>query len=212
MFGPHSVRDIGGVIMRIGIIVAVALAAVSLPAMAQNPSEPKPRSSGFSLEDLSGKLSMVESLSDMTSWFGAKPDPIPEFSYIEKRRFDMQLNQSLNAKLPIVNVRVDGAFSRDAIPERMSQWLKAIEKSGGSSRYCVVESSDRSLLALLGAVLKLTKQVDKWLLYKPAASYDALVVTDGEGRVLNAAFTERGAVTACPEGTQEVSAGATTGK
>lgn len=200
--------------MRIGIIVAVTLAALSSPAMAQNSADQKPRSGGFSLEDLSGKLSMVESLSDMTSWFGPKPDPIPEFNYIEKRRFDMQLHQSLKASLPIVNVRVDGAFSREAIPERMSQWLKAIEKSGGSSRYCVVETSDRSLFALLGAVLKLTKQVDKWLLYKPATDYDALVVTDSEGRVLNAAFTERGAVTACPEGTQdqEVSASETTGK
>lgn len=196
--------------MRIQIVVGVALMAVCLPAVAQDGASPKSRAGGFSLEDLSGKLSMVESISDMTSWFGAKPDPVPEFSYVEKRRFDMQLHHSLKASLPIVNVRVDGAFSREAIPERMSQWLKAVEKSGGTLRYCAVESSDRSLFALLGAVLKLTKQVDKWVLYKPAAGYDALVVTDPvEGRVLNAAFTERGAVQGCPEGTINATASST---
>ena len=191
--------------MRVYLILSAAVALAGAPAAAQQGPSSAPRSGAFSLEDLTGKLAMVESLADITSWFGAKPDPVPEFSYMEKRRFDMQLHQSLNAKLPIVNVKVDGAFTRSATPERLSQWLTAVEKSGGAVRYCAVEPQDRSIFALLGVALKLTKQVDKWLLYKPASGYDALVVIDGtDGRVLNAAFAERGATSGCPEGTRNV--------
>lgn len=192
--------------MRTGFAVAAALATMASPSAAQQATQ---RQAGFSLEDLNSKLAMVESLADLTSWLGPKPDPVPEFSYTEKRRFDMQLNQSLAAQLPIVNVRVDGAFARSAMPERMSQWLNAVEKSGGTIRYCAV-TQDRALLALLGAALKLGSKVDKWLLYRPAAGYDAMVVTDAtEGRVLNAVFTERGSVSDCPQGTENVGAGPT---
>lgn len=202
--------------MKFRVLAGSLLACAAAIASAQQTSAPAttaaPRSQPFSLADLTSKLDMVESLGDLTSWIGKRPEPSPEFSYTEKRAFDMQLHESLKAAIPTVNVQVSGAFTRDRVPERLSQWLNAVQKSGGAVRYCAMEPSDRSLFSLLGVVLQLGKKVDKWMLYRPAANYDALLVTDAsQGKVLNAVFTERGAVKNCPEGTREVSSGAVNG-
>lgn len=186
------------------VLATAATAATAQPAPQAGQLPPASRALPFSLSDFTGKLNMIEAIGDVGSWVGPKPEPIPEFSYAEKRAFDMQLHQSLKAGLPAVNVLVGGAATRSKLPERLSQWLKAVEKSGGAVRHCAVESNER-LFGLLAVGLQLIRKVDKWLLYRPAGGYDLMLVTNGgEGMVLNALFTERGAAKTCPDGTREV--------
>jgi hypothetical protein len=147
----------------------------------------------------------VESLADVAlSWTGPRPSAVPEFAFTDTRAFDMQAHESLKAKLPRVNVLVDGDFTAAAVPERMSQWLNKIRSSGGQVRTCVVQTGPATrsigLAATLG--LKLFQRAESWRLYQPAGVYDALLLVDEDGRTLrNVLFTAKGVSTAaCPGG------------
>lgn len=161
-------------------------------------------SSSYSLDKLNQVMGAVETVRDMASWAGKRPDPLPEFSYAETRAFDMQLHVSLAAALPTVNVKVDGRFARNAVPERMGQWLEQLKKSGGSVRSCMEETRTRSFFVLLGLAYSLAKQTDKWVMYRPVAAYDAVLILSPQSAVKNAVFVGRGSVSACPAGTHEV--------
>jgi hypothetical protein len=185
------------------------LTLLALPALAIGnavPAAVQTEGSGqssFSLDQLDSAIEQVESLRDLSSWVGKKPDPAPEFGYAETRAFDMQLHQSLKATLPKVNVRVDGRFTRGAVPERMAQWLRAVDREG-SVRTCVVDDGGKGFFALIALAISGFKHLDKWMLYRPARNYDAfIIVTPEQSKVMNVIFTEKGTVSACPKGTRE---------
>lgn len=149
-------------------------------------------------------MGAVETVRDVSSWVGKRPDPSPAFPYAETRAFDMQLHSSLNAALPAANVQVGGQFKRNAVPERMGQWIDQLKRSGGTVRSCAEESRTRSFFVLLSLALSVAKQTDRWVLYRPVGGYDATLLLTPKSEVKNVVFTHRGAVTACPAGTFEV--------
>jgi hypothetical protein len=168
-------------------------------------SQEKPVSS-WSSDHIKAAQTTIEAVKDIRSWTGARPAPVGELRYDETRAFDMQLHESLKARLSPVNVRVERAFARDRIPARMGQWLRHIEKTGGDVRTCVVDDGGKSFLALLSMALGIIKKADKWLLYRPVSNYDGtIIVESNKSNVMNVIFNERGTVGGCPKGTQQYS-------
>ena len=160
----------------------------------------------MSLQDIDATMGTVEGITDIIgSWIGPKPPPRPEFGYADTKSFDMQLHQSLGANLPRVNVIVNGRFGADAMPERISNWLGKVRKTGGSVSECVIRpDNSRGLLFFLELVLKVLQIADNWQLYQPAKNYNAVVLVNEQGRqVRNLIFEERSqpALT-CPGGEQ----------
>lgn len=184
-------------------VLACALMAGSAAAQIPPPTPAPPVNAapptsgplkGMTLDQIDGALSTVEQISDVVgSWIGPKPPPRPEFNYSEARGFDMQLHQSMAAKLPRVNVLVDSRFMADAMPERMSNWLNQVRKRGGTVGECVIQpEGSRDLLFFLQIILRVVKAIDTWQLYRPAADYNALVLVNQQGRqVRNIIFVEK---------------------
>lgn len=157
----------------------------------------------FSLSEIKERLApTIEVMTNVASWLGPKPDPIAEFSYAETRRFDMQLHRSLGADLPMVNVLVGGAFGHSAVPQRAGQWIKAI--GGGNVLTTCVVNDDRGLLKIVGLIVSALRQIDTWVLFAPAKSYDLTLIVTDKGSVSNMLYSARGTVTNCPSGTTKM--------
>ena len=149
---------------------------------------------GMTLQDIDATMGAAEAISDIVgSWIGPKPPPRPEFRYEDSRGFDMQLHQSLAAKLARVNVSVDGRFATSALPERVGNWLSQVRRTGGTVSECVIRpEGSRGILFVLELVLRVIQVVDRWRLYQPAKSYNVVVLVNEQGRqVLNLVFQDR---------------------
>ncbi len=185
---------------KISKLVAVCV-AIGLASQAMG--QAKETQSSWGSDRIAAAQKVVESVRDIGSWVGSRPKPLGEFEYAETRAFDMQLHESLKADLSPVNVRVNRAFRRGAMPARMGQWLRTIERSGGDVRTCVVDDGGKSFLALAAMLFKVVKKADKWVLYRPARNYDATIIVDpGKSEVMNIIFNERGTTSDCPQGTE----------
>ncbi|MEY4910390.1 MAG: hypothetical protein RL761_53 [Pseudomonadota bacterium] len=105
-------------------------------------------------------------------------------SFLDLTGFDKELNQSLSAKLPSIDVAFASNTQATAIPERMQQWLHAVEKGGGEVKVVPPQSSVTAknpllLLSLVSGIwnsVKLAKAVQNYEFHKPAQSYDAQIV------------------------------------
>jgi hypothetical protein len=184
------------------IVIGAVLAAATVSGAAAQEASKRGRALSLLQMD-SDTLRTVEAVADVaSSWVGARPAAVSEFPFTNTRAFDMQVHESLKAKLPRVNVLVDGDFGAQAVPERMSQWLNRVRSSGGQVRTCVLSDgpATRSLGLAAAIALKLAQKADAWRVYQPGGSYDALLLVDGDGRTLrNVVFTARGeGVVACP--------------
>jgi hypothetical protein len=136
------------------------------------------------------------------------PDPAtatakPSVAFIDLTGFDRELHQSLGAKLAVVDVPFTANTSATAMPERVQQWLHAVEKGGGEVKVTPPHSSVTAknpllLLSLVSGVwnsIKVAKAVQSYELHKPAQSYDAEIVLkisdQGDRLVDKILFTER---------------------
>lgn len=171
---------------------ALAQAPPSAPPMANAPPPASGPFKGFSLDEIDAVTGAASSIYDVAArWLGPKPAPTPQFGYSDSPGFDMQLHQSLGAKLPEVNVVVEGRFSSDQIPERMGNWLTQVRKRGGTVSQCVI-TENRSLLFFLQLFMRVLKGIDTWLMYRPAGDYNALMFVSAQGHQIgNILFIEK---------------------
>ena len=56
----------------------------------------------------------------------------PQLEFIDLAGFDRELNASLTAKLPNVNVAIGNAVAAHDIPERIQAWLQSVDAGGGT--------------------------------------------------------------------------------
>ena len=147
---------------------------------------------GLSLDEIDNTVGTIEAIVDVVgSWIGPKPPPSPQFGYAESRGFDMQMHQSLGAKLPKVNVLVDGRFTAEQVPQRMGNWLNQVRKHGGTVSECVM-TENRSILFFLQLIMRVIAAVDTWLMYQPAGAYNAVLLVNEQGhQVKNVIFVEK---------------------
>jgi hypothetical protein len=75
----------------------------------------------------------------------------PQISFVDIGKFDKDLATSLSSDLAEVNVSFYTKVSPNKIPDRMQQWISAVENSGGKVRveHPPNEPAPRSILPLL---------------------------------------------------------------
>ncbi len=179
--------------------VAVALAASARDCVSSSTaSEPSPAHNEVAnatvLVDVVGR------------WTGPKPTPKSEFAWGDDGAFDMQVHESLTARLASVDIRVNGAFPARAIPERMGQWIDQSRRQGGTVRTCAVNEGARGILGHITLVVGAVQDVAAWQLYRPIKDYSVLVVvTPEDRRVRNVLLVRDNRTTGCPPGTESAS-------
>jgi hypothetical protein len=135
-------------------------------------------------------------------WTGPKPAPKAQVGWADTGGFDMQLHESLAARLARIDVRVNGAYGARVVPERMGQWLDQVRRRGGSVRTCVVNQGARGILGHITLVVGAVQDVAAWQLYQPATDYSALVVVTPDDRLVrNILFVRDERSPGCPPGT-----------
>ncbi len=134
-------------------------------------------------------------------WTGPRPPPKPRIAWADTGGFDMQVHESLGARLERIDVRVEGAYRTRAVPERMSQWLDQVRRQGGSVRTCAVDEGTRGVLGHITLLVNAVQSVDGWRLYLPVKGYSALVVVTPEDRLVRNVVFVREPKPDCPPGT-----------
>ncbi len=137
-------------------------------------------------------------------WTGPKPTPKPRFDWTDTGAFDMQVHESLDARLDRVDVGVDGAYRARAVPERMSQWLDQVRRQGGAVRTCAINEGTRGILGHITLLVSAVQSVAGWRLYQPVKGYSALVVVTPEDHTVHNVLFVRDLNPGCPPGTAAV--------
>jgi hypothetical protein len=145
----------------------------------------------------------VAALVDIVSaWSGPKPPPRPRFAWADTGAFDMQMHESMTARLDRISVDVDGAYRTRAIPARMSQWLDQVRRKGGSVSICAINEGTRGIPGSINLGITIFQNVDQWLLFQPAGGYSAAVLVTAEDRLVRTVVLMRSELGhGCPPGT-----------
>lgn len=126
-----------------------------------------------------------------------------KLDFMDLANFDRELNASLGAKLPSVDVAVVNSTTATAIPLRLQAWLQAVESGGGTVKVSpphstVTAKNPLLLLSLVSGVwnsIKATNAIRAHELHKSAQLYDAEIVLKiddkGERLIDKIVFTER---------------------
>jgi hypothetical protein len=132
-----------------------------------------------------------------------KVEAKPNLEFIDLDGFDLSLNASLAANLPVVDVAVMNATTATSIPPRIQPWLQSVESSGGQvtvipPKSTVASKNPLLLLTLISGIwntTRATKAINAHGLHKSANKYDAellLKIDDkGERLIDKIIFTER---------------------
>lgn len=114
----------------------------------------------------------------------AKDQPKAEISFIDFQGFDRDLNASLAAPLPKVDVVFLDNVSPNSIPERMQVWLAAVEAGGGKVQITepkpdIVAKDPFLIIGLFNAAWhasSLAKSAAVKAQHAPAKAFDAQIV------------------------------------
>lgn len=131
----------------------------------------------------------------LTACANTSTAPVPaekSLSFLDVQSFDARMSASLNAQLPEVKVKFYDRVSPSALPERVQNWMAAVENNGG--RVSVVPPKStltaKNPFLLIGAISSLwsasrtAQEISREARFKAAAQYDARVVlgTDDNGQ------------------------------
>lgn len=127
-----------------------------------------------------------------------------QIEYLDLAGFDRELNQSLSAKLPLVNVAVTGNVLATAVPERLQIWLHNLEAGGGTVTVIAPNSNEGSntraliFFTIVSGIWNTYKAIMAYQsseLHKSAKAYNAKMVLkindQGERLIDYIVFTER---------------------
>lgn len=187
--------------MRQILPLAVVIVLVAGGALAQGGSP-----ATFDLAQNNSEAANATILLDVVGrWTGPKPTPKPRFGWTDNGAFDMQVHESLGARLARIDVRVEGVYRARAVPERMGQWLDQVRRRGGSVRSCAIHEDTRGILGHITLVVSAVQNVAEWQLYEPVKGYSALVVVTAEDQLVrNVVFVRGDRSPGCPPGTDAV--------
>jgi hypothetical protein len=117
---------------------------------------------------------------------GSAP-PKPELQFVDFAGFDRDLTNSLSSALPNVDVVFYDRVSPSALPERVQQWMAAVEAGGGTVKVVPAPSKTRSLL-LIGVITsiwsasKMAKEMAAKAQFRAAQAYDAEIFLEADDK------------------------------
>lgn len=129
--------------------------------------------------------------------------PKAELQFVDLQGFDRDLSGSLSAPLPKVDVAFYDRVAPSALPERLQQWMAAVEDGGGTVKVIPPKSSvtAKSPFLLLSAISafwsasKTAKEVSAKAQFNAAHAYDAEIILKqddkGNSIVDKVVFTQR---------------------
>ena len=180
-----------GLVSFLGVLAVDGAVAASPPAgpAAKEPAQAAP-----------GKVAALVDI--VSAWSGPKPPPRPRFAWADTGAFDMQVHESMTARLDRISIDVDGAYRTRVIPARMSQWLDQIRRKGGSVSTSVVNEGTRGIPGSINLGITIFQNVDQWLLYQPVGGYSAEILVTAEDRLVRTVVLIRSELShGCPPGT-----------
>lgn len=204
--------------MKLGVLGAFALVAIpAVPLAAQERGEPNSLGAileenvGTALEDPEEAFERAEAVIDIAKcWTGSSPAVRTQIQYSNTCRFDKLLNVALKSERDQVTVEVGRRFGPDSMTERMSSWIRKVEKKG-EVRYCRDTASTRGIFEILSVLWSIFKAWKRYDTYRPAKNYNAVVVysenntqTGYEQSVERIVFNRKPLSNTCPEGTINV--------
>ena len=114
-----------------------------------------------------------------------------DLRFVDLQKFDKELHSSLSQPLPQVEVAFYNEVTPNQIPDRLQNWMAAVENGGGTVKVIPppsdIKPKDPFLLLSLASTLwsasKTAKEISTGSLFKSAQKYDAqiLLKTDSKG-------------------------------
>lgn len=108
--------------------------------------------------------------------------PKPELPFVDFSGFDRDLTGSLSSTLRKVDVIFYDRISPSALPERLQQWMAAVEAGGGTVKVIPPASQEKTrsllLISLLWSASKMAKEMATKAQFKAAQAYDAEIMLD----------------------------------
>jgi hypothetical protein len=114
-----------------------------------------------------------------------------ELRFVDLQKFDRELHASLSSPLPQVEVAFFNSVTPNQIPERLQNWMSAVEDGGGAVRVIPPPSDLKpkdpflllSLVSTLWSASKAAKEMSTGAFFKSAHKYDAQIQlkTDAQG-------------------------------
>jgi hypothetical protein len=155
------------------------------------------------------RLTWILALSLSLLACAASPDPQSlappqaELQFVDLQGFDRDLNSSLSAPLPRVEVAFYDRIVPSAMPERLQHWMAAVEAGGGKVSIIAAKSTVTaknpflliSAISTLWSASKMMKEASSEAKFKSAQTFDAEIVlkqeTQGESVVDKVVFVQR---------------------
>lgn len=114
-----------------------------------------------------------------------------ELRFVDLQKFDRELYTSLSKPLPKVEVAFYNEVTPNTLPDRLQQWMAAVESGGGTVKIIPPKSSIQaknpfmlfSLASTLWTASKTVKEMSNNSRFNKAQAYDALIQlkTDDKG-------------------------------
>ena len=129
--------------------------------------------------------------------------PKAELQFVDLQGFDRDLSSSLSAPLAKVDVAFYDRITPSAMPERLQQWMAAVEAGGGSVKVVPPKSSvtAKNPLLLISAISTLwsasttAKEMSTKAQFNAAQAFDAEIIlkqdVTGNSVVEKVVFTQR---------------------
>ncbi len=155
------------------------------------------------------RLAWILALSLSLLACASSPDPQPlappqaELQFVDLQGFDRDLNGSLSAPLPRVEVAFYDRIVPSAMPERLQHWMAAVEAGGGKVSIIPVKPTVTaknpflviSAISTLWSASKMMREASSEARFKSAQTFDAEIVlkqdAQGESVVDKVVFVQR---------------------
>ncbi len=106
-----------------------------------------------------------------------------ELRFVDLQKFDRELYASLSQSLPTVEVAFYNEVTPNALPERLQNWMAAVETGGGNVKVVPPKSSVQpkdpflllSLASTLWSASKTAKELSTNSRFNSAVGYDAII-------------------------------------
>ena len=117
--------------------------------------------------------------------------PQTNLSFVDLQKFDRELHASLSQPLPKVEVAFYNDITPNALPDRLQNWMAAVETGGGSVKVIPPKSTIQpkdpfllfSLASTLWSATKTAREMSNSARFNSAQGYDAMIQlkTDEKG-------------------------------
>lgn len=107
----------------------------------------------------------------------------PNLQFVDLQKFDRELHASLSQPLAKVEVAFYNDITPNALPDRLQNWIAAVETGGGSVKVIPPKSSVQpksplllfSLASTLWSASKTAKEMSTSARFNSAQGYDAMI-------------------------------------